>query len=186
MTTVLASTDTLPELEDALARRRAQGLNTYDEWWEGVYRIVTGPTPEHGLVAGRVFGFLDRVTEGTDLRVSAPLNIGRDKEDARVPDVGVFPEGTPRTSPAFLASAALVVEVLSKDEAAGAKLDFYARWDVEEYLEIDLTRRTQRLLRRDGASWSPATASAVLGFRLEGDALVTATERYRIDWPDEA
>jgi Uma2 family endonuclease len=118
-------------------------------------------------------------------RVSAPLNIGRDTDDARVPDVGVFSEGTPRTSPAFLASAALVVEVLSK-EAAGAKLDPYARWGVEEYLEIDLVRRTQRLLRREGERWGRTTESAVLGFRLEGDALVTATERYRIDWPDEA
>ncbi len=43
MTTVLATTDELPELEAALARRHESGLDTYDEWWEGVYRTVTGP-----------------------------------------------------------------------------------------------------------------------------------------------
>lgn len=186
MTTVLASTDVVPELEDALERRRALGLDTYDEWWEGVYRIVTGPSPEHGRVAVRTSGFLDRLTDGTDLVVSAPLNVGRDKQDARVPDVGVFARETPRSSPAFLETAALVVEVLSKDEAAGAKLDFYARWGVQEYLEIGLARRELRLLRREGRQWAPVTESAVLGFRLEGDELVAPSDRYRVDWPDEA
>ena len=184
MTTVLASTDAVPELEEALARRRAQRMDTYDEWWEGVYRIVTGPSPEHGLVAGRVFSFLDRLTEGTDLRVSAPLNVGRDREDARVPDVGVFHIGAPRSAPAFLETAALVVEVLSKDETPGAKLDFYARWDVAEYLEMDLTRRAVRLLRREGLEWAPATRSGVLGFHVEGGELVARSDRYRIDWPE--
>lgn len=184
MTTVLASTDQVPELEAVLVRRRNQGLHTYDEWWDGVYRIVTGPTPEHGQVAGRVFAFLDRLAEGTDLKVSAPVNIGIDKDDARVPDLGVFRDGTPRSSPAFLRTAELVVEILSRGEAAGAKLDFYAAWVVDEYLEIDLAGRTLRLLRREGDRWVPATASQVLPFTVDVGGLIAADHRYPIDWPE--
>ncbi|MDP9405770.1 MAG: Uma2 family endonuclease [Actinomycetota bacterium] len=183
MTTVMASTDAVPELAAALARRRRLGLDTYDEWWEGVYRVVTGPTPEHGRIAGRIFAFLDRLAEGPNLHVSAPLNVGADKDDARVPDVGVFVAGTPRTSPAFLSTAALVVEVLSADERPGAQLDFYARWGVDEYLEVDSGVRAVRLLRHTADGWQPTAASAVLPFRVADDELVADAERYRVDWP---
>jgi Uma2 family endonuclease len=132
----------------------------------------------------RIAAFLDALTEGTGLCVSAPVNIGKDKEDARVPDIGVFRADTPRTSAAFLATARLVVEVLSEDEVAGAKLDFYAAWQVEEYLEVDLHRRALRLLTRAAEGWQPVAASGVLPFSVEGDTLVAATHRYRIDWPD--
>ena len=184
MTTVLASTDALPELEAALARRRAQGLDTYDEWWEGVYRIVTGPTPEHGRVALRLGAFLDRLCEDTDLLVSAPVNIGRDKGDARVPDIGVVPTDVPRTSPAFVSTAVLVVEVLSPGEVAGEKLDFYARWGVGEYLEVDLSRRTVRLLVRtdDTAAWAPTATSPALRFTVDGDTLRAGDQAYTVDW----
>jgi Uma2 family endonuclease len=185
MTTVMASTDAVPELAEVLARRREFGLDTYDEWWEGVYRIVTGPTPEHGRIAGRLFTFFDRLSEGTELQVSAPVNIGIDKQDARVPDVGVFVQGTARTSRAFLSTAALVVEVLSTDERPGGKLDFYARWHVDEYLEIDPRERTLRLLRSSEGGWEPTESSTVLPFRVEGDALVAAHDRYGIDWPQQ-
>ena len=45
---VQTSTDDAPELLARIEHRRANGLDRYDEWWEGVYRIVTGPSPEHG------------------------------------------------------------------------------------------------------------------------------------------
>ncbi len=42
---VQTSTDDAPELLARIEHRRANGLDRYDEWWEGVYRIVTGPSP---------------------------------------------------------------------------------------------------------------------------------------------
>lgn len=187
MTTVLASTDALAGLEEALERRRAQGLDTYDEWWDGVYRIVTGPPPEHGRIALRLGAFLDALCAGTDLWVSAPLNVGIDKQDARVPDIGVIREDVERTSPAFVASAVLVVEVLSKGESPGEKLAFYARWQVEEYLEVDPARREVRLLVRQDQAWQASEASPALGFVLDGDVLAGtgahAEARHTIDWP---
>ena len=44
-----------------------------------------------------------------------------------MPDLGIFRRDTSRTSPAFLETAELVVEVLSPGERAGEKLPFYAR-----------------------------------------------------------
>jgi Uma2 family endonuclease len=180
MTTVQATTDQLPALADFLAERKAHGLDTYDEWWDGVYRIVTGPSPEHGLLLSRLLIFLVSLADRVGFGVSPPVNIGIDKQDARVPDIGVFRLDTPRTSPAFLTTAVLVVEILSKGEQAGSKLDFYARWHVDEYLEIELRTGQARLLVRDGTEWHEAVTSPALGFAVEPGALVAGDARVEL------
>jgi Uma2 family endonuclease len=73
-----------------------------------------------------------------------------------------------------------VVEVLSPGEQSHAKLDFYAHWQVKEYVEIDLRVGSVQLLRRDGDKWLPAEVSEVLGFRVEPDAIVVGAERLEI------
>lgn len=152
------------------ARRRSHGQDTYDEWWEGVYRIVTGPTLEHGQLIWKLIMFLDPLVRHADLIMAPPINIGVNKQDARVPDIGIVEPDTPRTSPAFLTTAVMVIEILSPNEKAGEKLPFYAKWDVQEYLEISLTDGTVRLLKRDGNDWQPALASQ-LGFTVTEDEL---------------
>ena len=183
MTTVLASTETLPELVAALARRHELGLDTYDEWWEGVYRVVTGPSPEHGELVARLAAYLLPMADAAGLKVSAPANIGRDKDDCRVPDLALFRPDTPRTSPAFLAAAELVIEILSPAEEPGAKLDFYARWGVSEYLEVDPAHQLLRLLSRSEDQWKPASRSEILGFDVQPTGFVSATASYQISWP---
>lgn len=164
---VHASTDQIPELLDVIEQRHAHGLDTYDEWWQGVYRIVTGPSPEHGELIVKLGAVLDRLASDRDLRVAAPVNIGIDKWNARVPDMAVYRPDTDRTSPAFLSTAELVVEMLSPGEVAGEKLPFYAEWHLREYLEIDLADRTVRLLaNRDGA-WEPTEASEVIDLTVD-------------------
>jgi len=159
---VQASTDQAPELLELIERRRTTGLDRYDEWWQGVYRIVTGPSPEHGRLAGKLFACLDRSAAARALHVGTPVNIGIDKVDARVPDLAVYHPDTERTSPAFLATAELVVEILSPGEQAGEKLPFYAAWNVREYLEIDLTTGAVRLLANRNGAWEPVQTSDVL------------------------
>lgn len=173
MTVVQTTTDEVPELTEYLARRHAMGLDTYDEWWEGVYRTVTGPTPEHGRLLVKLTILLDPHVEATGLQQAAPVNIGIDKFDCRVPDLGVYHPDTPRTSPAFLTTAELVVEVLSPGERAGAKMDFYRAHDVKEYLEIDLAGGTIQLYHPFG-SWIPTDTSSVLpGLVVAETALLT-------------
>ena len=87
---------------------------------------------------------------------------GIDMYDAKVPDLGVFRRDTPRTSPAFLDTAELVIEVLSPGERHGEKLPFYASRAVKEYLEIDLRLRTARLLANVEGQWRDVRASGVI------------------------
>jgi len=165
VTVVLTPIDAVAGLAEALDARRAAGLDRYDEWWEGVYRIVTGPSPEHGELAAWLGGVLRPAARSKGMKVAAPVNIGVDKADCRVPDIGVYLPDTPRTSPAFLATAVLVVELLSPGEVPRAKLDFYG--GVEEVLEVDVATGQARLLFRPdeaGAAepWSERSESRTL------------------------
>lgn len=163
---VQTTTDEVPELLELIERRRANGLDTFDEWWQGVYRIVTGPSPEHNEIVTQLILSLHPIVAARGLRIAGPNNIGVDKRDARVPDLAVYHPDTPRTSVAFLSTAEIAIEILSPGETPGAKLGFYADWHVKEYLEIDLAARTCRLLaNRDGA-WEPITRSEIIDLEL--------------------
>lgn len=170
---------TTDQLSDWLAHRRETGQDTYDEWWNGEYRIVTGPSPEHGRLLVALTVLLYPLVDGAGLHVSAPVNIGTDKRDCRVPDLGVFEPGTTRTSAAFLATARLVVEVLSPSEEARAKLDFYRAHRIEEYLEIDLERHEVTLLRRRDDNWVQTEQSAALPLVIHGTRISDATDSQR-------
>lgn len=51
---------------------------------------------------------------------------------------------------------------MSPDEIRGAKLDFYAEWNVTEYLEVGLPVGTIRLLANRAGTWEPIEASEVI------------------------
>lgn len=169
--------DSLPELGRLIDDRRRLGLDTFDEWHSGVYVVVAGPSPEHGRLVVRLAVVLSTVAERRTLWVAAPANVGTDQDDCRVPDLAVFRPDTPRTSPAVLATAELVVEVLSPGERPQAKLAFYAGRGVREYVEVDPAARTVRLWTRDADTWREADRSTVLDVAV--DALAAD-----IEWPD--
>lgn len=171
---VQATTDQLPGLEKLIAKRHTQGLDTYDEWWEGVYRVVTGPSPEHGLVVTRLAGLLDRQAIPAGLWVITPLNVGVDKVDARVPDIGVIRPDVERTSPACVATAELVVEMMSPGEKRGEKLSFYEMNGVKEYLEIDPRSGDVRLLANVDGAWQPIERSGVIELHVDDVRAVLA------------
>jgi Uma2 family endonuclease len=164
---VQASTDEAPELLALIEQRRANGLDTYDEWWDGVYRIVTGPSPEHGEFVAILSAALLPKARARGLGLSTPVNVGEDKYDAKVPDLGIFRRDTPRSSPAFLDTAELVVEVLSPGERAGEKLPFYASRGVREYLEVDLGRASVRMLANVDGEWRDVRASSVIDLAVD-------------------
>jgi Uma2 family endonuclease len=164
---VQTSTDDAPELLARIEHRRANGLDRFDEWWEGVYRIVTGPSPEHGEFVATLAAALIPGARARNLGLATPVNVGVDKYDAKVPDLGVFRRDTARTSPAFLDTADLVVEVLSPGERAGEKLPFYRAREVREYLEVDLRARTVRLLALRQGVWVPIDRSDVIDLTVD-------------------
>ena len=186
MTVVLTPIDAVAGLAEAIEARHEAGLDRYDEWWEGVYRIVTGPSPEHGQLAVWMGTALTTAARRVGLNVAAPINVGTDKYDCRVPDIGVYRPDTPRTSPAFLATAAMAVELLSPGEAPGVKLAFYRAHGVEEVLEVDVaTLRARLLLQPDStadpaAPWAEASASQLVpGLSIADGAVEIDGERYR-------
>ena len=168
--------DLVPEVGQLIDRRRRLGLDTFDEWHAGVYVVVAGPSPEHGQIAVQLAIALAPPAEAAGYALASPTNIGVDRDDCRVPDLVVFRPGTSRSSPAFLDTAELVVEVLSPRERPQAKLAFYADHHVREYVEVDALERSVRLWsNRDGA-WHAAERSAVL------DVDIADVERH-IRWP---
>jgi len=86
---VQTSTDEVPELLARIEQRRANGLDRYDEWWEGVYRIVTGPSREHQRLLVAMLKLLEARLVDSSWEVLPDINVGVDKEDARVPDLAV-------------------------------------------------------------------------------------------------
>jgi hypothetical protein len=186
VTVVLTPIDAVAGLAEAIEARHEAGLDRYDEWWEGVYRIVTGLSPEHGRLAAWLGRALWAPSAAAGLHVAAPVNIGTDRADCRVPDIGVYRPDTSRTSPAFLATAVMAVELLSPGEVPGAKLAFYRAHGVEEVLEVDVaTLRARLLLRPDSttepaAPWAEASASqAIPGLVIVDGAIEVDGERYR-------
>ena len=135
MTTVLATTDDLPELRAALDRRRELGLDLYDEVWEGVYRIVNAPGPRHAAIQATLLAILEPLAEERGIVALGPANIGV-PDDHRIPDACLVEPSVIGTS-AWLERAELVVQILSPDEPSRAKIDFYAARAVAEYLQID-------------------------------------------------
>lgn len=169
--------DSLPEIGKLIDERHRLGLDTFDEWHAGVYVVVAGPSPEHGQIVVQLGIHLSPPAKARDLRVASPANVGTDQDDCRVPDLAVFRPGTERTSRAFLATAELVVEVLSPGERPKAKLAFYAAHGVREYVEVDPAGRTLRLWVNEAGTWREADRSAVLDVAVE--ALAAG-----LDWPD--
>lgn len=152
----------MPELEAMIERRRTNGLDRYDEWWKGVYHVVGGPSPERGVLSALLVELVGPRARSVGLQAATTVNLGIDKVDTRTPDIGVFRPDTERTSRAYLATAELVVEIMSPDEIRGAKLDFYAEWNVTEYLEVGLPVGTIRLLANRAGTWEPIEASEVI------------------------
>jgi Uma2 family endonuclease len=156
----------VPDVGRLIDERRRLGLDLFDEWHEGVYVIVAGPSPEHGDIALELGAILKPIARARGLRIATPTNIGTDEDDSRVPDLTVYRPDAPRTSPAFLATAELAVEVLSPRERPQAKLGFYAARGVKEYVEVDPDARTVRLWRNVDGSWHESVRSDVLGVDL--------------------
>jgi len=159
-------------LETLIRRRQTQGLDTFDEVWEGAYHVAPAAHPAHGYVDHALAVLLDPFARAADLVATGPFNLGQ-PDDYRVPDHGYhrrLPEGV------WVTSAAVVVEVVSPDDETYAKFDFYASRQVDELIVADPQARTVRCYRREGESYVEAPRSAVLA--VDADDLTR-----RIAWP---
>lgn len=125
MTRVVITDET--EATSIIAQRRAAGLDTYDEVWDGVYRVVPAGNRRHGETQAALIAALRGVVELLPLIVSGPVNIGT-SGNYRVPDAAVLdPTADADQDDVFVPTARMVVEVRSAQDDTYDKFPFY--WD---------------------------------------------------------
>jgi Uma2 family endonuclease len=161
-------------LDEVLERRHRAGLDRFDEVWEGVLHMVPAPRGEHADIAYQLAVILDRPARDAGLaRAMGGFNLGESEHDYRVPDAGFLRE---RPRGVWLATAAIVVEIVSPADESWEKLSFYAKRLVDEVLIVDPLKRAVHWLARDGAAYASVDRSRLLDI---GAADLVA----RIDWP---
>lgn len=165
------------EFERLLERRRALGQDLLDEVWEGVYHMNPAPAARHAEVAQQLAVLLDAPARAAGLvPMMSIFNLGA-PEDYRVPDGGLH-RARPGAEDVYLATAALVVEVVSPNDKTWEKLDFYAAHGVDEVLIVDpQERRVHWLGLQPDGKYRPVEPSALI-------ALAAAELANRIDWPE--
>jgi Uma2 family endonuclease len=127
-----------PELEALLERRRRAGADRLDEVWKGVYHVIPAPGFEHARVAQQLGELLGPAARAAGLLPAMhEFNLGDSDQDFRVPDGGLF---RPGAAGVWLATAALVVEIVSPGDETWEKLPFYAAHQVDELLIVDLPK----------------------------------------------
>jgi len=162
------------EFEALLERRRRLGQDLLDEVWEGVYHMNPAPHRSHAHVAQQMAVVLDGPSRAAGLLPMIGIfNLG-EPDDYRVPDGGVF---RPGPDAVYMATAALVVEIVSPDDKTWEKLGFYAAHRVDELLIVDPhERRVHWLALQAEGEYRPIERSALVALR-------PAEFADRIDWP---
>lgn len=170
--------------EDLIAERHRLGHDRFDEVWEGEYHMVPFPTNEHQRVVQRLDLVLGALAEEAGLEHRFQFGLYDpevpDHSSFRGPDVVLFrPEHA--TERGVEGRAELVIEVRSPGDESFAKLGFYERVGVQEFLIVDRdtkalhhwVRQNDRLVEND----TPVVALNAVPARLwtDGETLVVET-----------
>lgn len=159
-------------LEALIAHRRQLGQDLFDEVWQGTYHIAPAPHSHHGLVASDLRAALRAAATRVGLRGSDPFNLG-EAQDYRVPDGGFHrsvPDGV------WVATAAIVLEVVSPDDETFEKFGFYAAHGVDEIFVAEPDARRVRCFVLTDNAYVESVESQLLD-------LTCAEVASQIDWP---
>jgi len=163
-----------PELEALLERRRQAGVDRLDEVWEGVRHMVPGPSFEHARISQQIAELLGPPARAAGLLAAmSEFNLGESEHDFRVPDGGLH---RPGAAGVWLATAAVIVEILSPGDESWQKLPFYAEHHVDELLLVDPGQRTVTWLALRDGEYKPVQRSGLI-------ALGPAELAEQLDWP---
>lgn len=135
-----------------IARRRAMGVDRYDEVWNGVYVMSPLPNLDHRYFATRLAGVIQ---SWLDLKGSGIVFAGANvsdrrrgwKKNFRCPDVAIYLNDNPaepcgthwRGGPDF------AIEIVSPGDRSRKKLPFYAQVETRELLILDRQPRQWEL-----------------------------------------
>ncbi len=130
--------------EETIAKRKALGIDRWDEVWDGVYIVPSLPTDEHQEIQFKLLIPLAAVVDEPGLGwVRAGVNVTDRhpdwKENFRGPDVVVYLNTTSAINYGthWLGGPDFLVEIISPDEDPSAKFEFYAKVKSQEVMVID-------------------------------------------------
>jgi hypothetical protein len=160
------------EFEALIERRRRLGLDHHDEMWEGVYHIAPAPNAPHSFAGYQLAVLLNGPALAASLHVGLEFNLGV-QNDHRIPDLGIHRE---RPTGAWVATAALVVEVVSPGDESWNKLPFLAAHEVNEVLIVDPATHSIDWLGLKDGEYHPIERSSLID-------LSASDLAEQIDWP---
>ena len=160
------------EIDAIVERRRRLGIDRFDEVWEGSYHMAPAAHPSDGYIDRQLAVLIDSHAKRAGLLGTGPFNIGT-PENYRVPDGG-FHRSLPTDT--WVATAAVIVEVVSPDDETYKKFGFYFAHGVDELLIADPLQRSITIWTHGPTEFVQATSSALLV--LESGALSAL-----ITWP---
>ncbi|MDQ6837574.1 MAG: Uma2 family endonuclease, partial [Actinomycetota bacterium] len=115
---------------DLLVERARQGVDVFDEMWDGELHMAPPPSEEHQRIGGDLFIALHgpAVAEGWLVRYETGLFDPEAPDDSnyRMPDLVVF-AASRRSDRGVEGGAVLVVEIRSPGDESMEKLAFYRR-----------------------------------------------------------
>ena len=158
-----------PNVEDRIrAEREANGLDLWDEVWEGIYVMAPIPNDQHQELATRLATILQAVLGWSEeAKVRAGTNVS-DREagwehNYRCPDVAVFMKNTraKNCETHWMGGPDFTVEIVSPKDRSRQKLEFYASLGVRELLIIDRYPWSIELYRLDGGKLADADKSTM-------------------------
>jgi Uma2 family endonuclease len=126
----------------------------------------------HGDLDGQIARIFGPLAIAIGMIESGPFNVGDGPDNFRVPDRGI----RHRSTAVWVATAALVVEIVSPDDETWEKLPFYAEHDVDEVVIVDPRTRTLTWLRLESGEYISVTHSRVLDVGVADIA-------DQVDWP---
>lgn len=163
-TQVVATADMLVAFLD---ERHAAGRDRWDYWSEGRLVLANAPSRRHKRIVDFLHNAMWPIADGLGLIFSHEVNVGTDQRESRIPDACVYAPDTPMASPEFFATLLMAIEVLSPGEESMAKVEFYSRHGVQEYLEVDPSTQRALLLRLAPSGPEPVGRSSILGVTVE-------------------
>lgn len=158
--------DPPPEVEALIESRRRTGADRRDELWEGDHHINPAPRKRLAILVLEVMKLLDPYARGRGLVGTADFNLGV-PDDYRIPDAGLHRDASDAV---YVATAPLVVEVLSADDETMEKLPFYASRGVGEAVIVDPDERRVTWLALADGGYGEVDRSALLDVDVAGFA----------------
>lgn len=139
----------LVNAESFLEQRRRQGMDKFDEMWEGEWHFVNPPKSWHSFLNGDMLVVLRPHAERAGLRSTGDaLGVFASGSDWRIPDQAyVRPDQIVEEG---VTGAEFVVEFRSPGDESYAKLPFYAGRGITEAMIVHRDRRFE-LFGLDGA-----------------------------------